>query len=59
MLSEQFLLDTQKQEHPNNINTQVPPPPRTMKNTLKECFSAEIQELIPDTGLNSDDYKKD
>jgi len=58
MLSEQFLLATQKQEHPNNINIQDPPPPRTMKKTLKECFSSEIQELIPDIVLNTEDYKK-
>ena len=45
MLSKQFLLSTQLQDHPNPVNLNDPPPPRQMKQTLASKFGEEIKDL--------------
>ena len=57
MLSKQFLLATQKREHPNRVDLSLPPPPRQMKRTLTSRFGADIRQMsYPD--LPEDMYKK-
>ena len=56
MLSKQFLLATQKPNHPNRVDFSAPPPSRQMKKTLTSRFGAEIRQLSrPD--LPEEDYK--
>ncbi len=56
MLSKQFLLATQKPNHPNRVNLSDPPPPRQMKETLSSRFGEEIRHMSrPD--LPEDVYK--
>ena len=57
MITEQFLLATQKPEHPNQINIFAPRPPRVMKNTIKEAYSANIQHLVQEDGISDAEYK--
>ena len=45
MLSKQFLLATQTQNHPNYTDLSAPPPPRVTKPTLATCFGDEIRQL--------------
>ena len=52
MLSKQFLLATQRPNHPNKVNLDNPPPARHMKDTLVSKYGAEIKAIstpdIPD-----------
>ena len=45
MLSKQFLLSTQTQNHPNYTDLSAPPPPRVTKPTLTTCFGEEINRI--------------
>ena len=57
MLSKQFLLATQRPNHPNKVDLSNPPPPRQMKETLMSKFGKEIKDIsTPD--LPDVDYKK-
>ena len=56
MLSKQFLLATQKPQHPNKVDLQTPPPPRLMKKTLKSSFGDEIKQ-ISYPNMSDNDYK--
>ncbi len=57
MLSKQFLLATQKPQHPNKTDLSKPPPPRQMKQTLSSRFGATIRQMSrPD--LPEDEYKQ-
>ena len=57
MLSQQFMLATQKPDHPNRINLAAPPPPRQMKNTLASTFGDKIKRIsFPD--MPEEIYKK-
>ena len=58
MLSQQFLLATQKPNHPNYINLNDPPPPRQMKHTLQSRFGGIISEILPPEGLDDISYKE-
>ncbi len=56
LLSKQFLLATQKPNHPNRVNLSAPPPPRQMSKTLSSRFGAEIRQMSrPDPP--EEDYK--
>ena len=56
MLSKQFLLSTQRPNHPNRVNLDDPPPPRQMKKTLQSKYGEDIKGLsYPD--LPEDVYK--
>ena len=55
MLSEQYLLATQQETHPNSIDLSSPPPARLMKETLKTRFGTSVQTIVP--MLNEDNYK--
>ena len=55
MLSEQHLLATQQETHPNSIDLSSPPPARLMKETLKTRFGTSVQTIVPI--LNEDNYK--
>ena len=57
MLSKQYLLATQKQDHPCKINLLSPPPRRIMKKTLKTEFGSEVKDILPVGGLTQDTYK--
>lgn len=57
LLSKQFLLRTQLENHPNKRNL-INNPPRLMKNTLASEFGREIEQLIPEGGLTSELYKQ-
>ena len=57
MLSKQFYLATTKPNHPNHSDTNTPPPPRLMRDTLKTKFSEDIRELIPENGSDELSYK--
>ena len=57
MLSKQFLLQTQLPNHPNSSDLNYTKPPRTMKRTLLTEYGTEISNMIPEEGLNSDNYK--
>ncbi len=56
MLGKQFLLATQKPEHPNKTDLSAPPPPRQMKRTLRSRFGNEIKSLS-NPNLTDDQYK--
>ena len=59
MLSKQFLLSTQRPNHPNRVDWDRPPPPRgrQMNETLVSKFGHEIQQMsYPD--LPTDIYKQ-
>ncbi|MCP4055272.1 MAG: reverse transcriptase family protein [Mesoflavibacter sp.] len=57
MLSQQFLLATQRPDHPNRIDLTAPPPPRQMKKTLASTFGDKIKRIsVPD--ISDDQYKK-
>ena len=56
MLGKQFLLATQKPEHPNKTDLSAPPPPRQMKRTLRSRFGNEIKSLS-NPNLTNDQYK--
>ena len=45
MLSKQFLLSTQRPNHPNRTNLNPPPPKRQMKETLVSLFGKEINKI--------------
>ena len=55
MISKQFLLATQKSDHPNKTDLNKPPPPRQMKQTLTSKFGKEIKTLS--RNLTEDNYK--
>ena len=57
MLSKQYLLSTQKQDHPNPVNLNGRPPPRQMKQTLESRFGATIKALSA-PNISSEDYKR-
>ena len=57
MLSKQYLLATQKPDHPCHVDLASPPPARVMKKTLKSKFGSEVKELIPPDGLDDTSYK--
>ena len=57
MLSKQFLLATQRPNHPCPVNLNNPPPPRIMKKTLKTRFGTEIQDILPRDALTQETYK--
>ena len=58
MLSKQFLLATQKDDHPNNCDLNTPTVPRVTKKTLQIRFGDYIKDIHPhDTALEPDDYK--
>ena len=58
MLSKQFLLATQKEDHPNNCDLNTPTVPRVTKKTLQIRFGDYIKDIHPhDTALEPDDYK--
>jgi hypothetical protein len=57
MLSKQFLLATQKPDHPNRVQLNGYPPPRQMKETLVSKYGAEISKIsTPD--MNDTIYKQ-
>ena len=56
MISKQFLLATQKPDHPNRTNLYSRPPPRLMKKTLKSKFGEEIRN-ISNPNLSEAEYK--
>ena len=57
MLSQQYLLATQKRDHPNRVNLSAPPPSRQMKKTLASTFGDKIKRIsYPD--FPDDLYKK-
>ena len=56
MISKQFLLATQKPEHPNKTDLSAPPPPRQMKRTLRSCFGDQIKR-ISNPNLSDEQYK--
>ena len=56
MLSKQFLLATQTQDHPNFSDLWKPPPGKVSKETLETRFGHEIRQ-ISSPNMNSDDYK--
>ena len=58
MLSKQYLLSTQKENHPVKINLGSPPPRRTMKETLKTRFGEEIKQLTNNQQLDDTTYKQ-
>ena len=60
LLSKQYLLKTQLDSHPNNIDLHAPRAQnyRQMKNTLKSKYGEEIRNLIPETGLSEELYKQ-
>ncbi|MCP3666232.1 MAG: hypothetical protein GY696_27660 [Gammaproteobacteria bacterium] len=62
MLSKQFLLATQKPNHPNKVDLSAPPPRRQMKaldykSKLKLIHTRSVREALnamePDKALNS------
>ena len=56
MISKQYLLATQKTNHPNRVRLDIPPP-RQMKKTLVSKFGNEIEDIsYPD--LPDDVYKQ-
>jgi len=57
MLSRQFLLATQKEDHPNHVDLDGPPPRRITKQTLQTRFGNEIKNMIPEGGVNHQNYK--
>jgi hypothetical protein len=57
MLSQQFLLATQKPNHPNYIDLNATPPARQMKETLKSRFGDKISNILPNEGLDDSSYK--
>ena len=57
MLSKQFLLATQKEDHPNHVDLHGRPPSRIIKKTLNSRFGNEIRNMIPDSGVNHQNYK--
>ena len=57
MLSKQYLLSTYKPDHPKRANPESPPPPRTMKETLKTKFRDDILPLIPEHNMDNATYK--
>lgn len=58
MLSKQFLLATQKSDHPTPINLDSRLPSRIMKKTLKYRFGREIKRLVPERPISEQEYKK-
>ena len=57
MLSKQYLLSTQKQDHPNPVELNGRPPPRQMKDTLQSKFGNYVKS-ISHPNLSSEDYKR-
>ena len=59
MLSEQFLLATQKHDHPNNHRLDIPITGRIMKKTLDTKHARSIQDIlqIADGNIDTDIYK--
>ena len=57
MLSKQYLLATQKQDHPNPVELNGRPPPRQMKDTLQSKFGNYVKS-ISHPNLSSEDYKR-
>ena len=55
MISKQFLLATQKKDHPNKTDLKRPPPPRQMKETLTSKFGKEVKPLAKN--LTDENYK--
>ncbi len=56
ILSKQFLLATQKPNHPNRVDISAPPPSRQMKRTLSSRFGDESRQMSrPD--LPEEEYK--
>ncbi len=56
MISKQFLLATQKTNHPNRTDLTRPPPARQMKKTLSSRFGHEISQIShPD--MSDSEYK--
>jgi len=58
MITKQFLLATQKPEHPNQSNILAPRPLRAMKNIIKESYSTNIQHLVQKDGISDVEYNK-
>ena len=56
MLSRQFLLSTQKPNHPNRLDLNHRPD-RIMKPTLTTMYAESIKHLVPDGGLDEESYK--
>ncbi len=57
MLAKQYLLATQVNNHPTPVNLSSPPPPRTMKRTLKTKFGKEVKNLTRGQIIDSERYK--
>ena len=57
MLSKQYLLSTQKTNHPCYVDLTGQRPARVMKETLKTKFGDEIKRMIPADGLDDQSYK--
>ena len=58
MLSKQFLLATQKSDHPTAIDLDSRLPSRIMKKTLKYRFGRELKRLVPEPPISEQEYKK-
>ena len=57
LLSRQFLLRTQLPDHPNHRTLDKPRRYRKMKNTLRSEYRDDIQNLIPEGGLDQTSFK--
>lgn len=60
MLSKQFMLATQKDDHPNNLDISGVKPRkyRHMKDTLTSKYGPQVRDYIPDGELNEDTYRR-
>ena len=58
MLSKQFLLATQKPDHPNQRSLNLLTPPRIMKHTLDTKHSNSIKSILPNGIADEDTYKR-
>ena len=57
MLSKQYLLATQKLDHPNRVALNGRPPPRQMKATLQSKFGGTIRNFS-NPNFSTEDYKR-
>ena len=60
MLTKQFLLATQKPEHPNHQSTNLnqPPPPRITTNTIITEFGEDVRQKTHNQPINEEQYKR-
>jgi len=58
MLSQQFLLNSTKPNHPNHIDIMAPAPTRIMKEALLTRFGGDVRPLAPQGVIDELNYKE-